>query len=110
MHASLHCHVSFICSVIFTKSRNVDCGRDTDTREERREGIDGEGREDGGKKYARHMNFPKFLTIQFNQFNSIKKLAYTPYVAKVFVGVGHDGWRPDETFNQKPPFVAQKCS
>ena len=30
----------------------------------RREGIKGEGREDRGRKYARHMNFQKFLTTK----------------------------------------------
>ena len=54
----------FICSVIFTISCSVDCRRETDTREGRREGISGEGREDGGRKYARHVNFQKFLTTK----------------------------------------------
>ena len=46
MHASLHCVVLLICSIIFTISRSVDCRRGTDTREGRREGIRGEGREE----------------------------------------------------------------
>ena len=64
MHTSLHCHMLFICSVIFTISRNVDCRRETNTRQGRREGISGEGREDRGRKYARHMNSQKFLTTK----------------------------------------------
>ena len=64
MHAFLYCHVLFIYSVIFTISRNVDCRRETDTREGGREGISGEGREDRGRKYARDMNFQKFLTTK----------------------------------------------
>ena len=64
MHASLHCHVLFICSVIFKISRNVDCRRETNTREGRSEGISGERREDGGRKYARRVNFQKFLTTK----------------------------------------------
>ena len=54
-------NVLFICSVIFTISRSVDCGRETDTREERREEIRGEGRKDRGTKYMRKYNFQKFL-------------------------------------------------
>ena len=46
MHTSLHCHVLLICSIIFTISRSVDCRRGTDTREGRREGTRGEGREE----------------------------------------------------------------
>ena len=64
MHASLYCLVLFICSVLFTISRSVDCRRGTDTRERRREGVRGEGRKDRGRKYARHMNFQKFLTTK----------------------------------------------
>ena len=50
MHASLRCHVLFICSVIFTISRNVDCRRETDTREIQgeKESVAREGRIEGG--------------------------------------------------------------
>ena len=49
MHASLHfLDVLFMSSIIFTISRSVDCRRETDTREGRRQGIRGEGREDRG--------------------------------------------------------------
>ena len=54
----------FICSVIFIITCSVDCRRGTNTREGRREGIRGEGREDWGRKYVRHMNFQKFLTTK----------------------------------------------
>ena len=42
-------------------------------------------------------------TIQFFsiQFKSIKKLDYLPYVARLFVGVGHDGWRLDGEYSLK---------
>ena len=40
-------------------------------------------------------------SIQLKQFNSIKKLDYTPYVARLFVGVGHDGWRLDGEYSLK---------
>ena len=60
----MHCHVLLICSVIFTISRSVDYSRGTDMREGRREGIRGEGKENTGRKYARHMNIQKFLTMK----------------------------------------------
>ena len=44
----LYKNVFLICSVIFTISRSVDCRRETDTREGRREKIRGEGRQDRG--------------------------------------------------------------
>ena len=50
MHASWQRHVFFICSVIFTISRNVDCRRETDTRElgkERGGSVAREGRMEG---------------------------------------------------------------
>ena len=64
MHASLYCLVLFICSVFFSISRSVDFRRGTDMRKGRRKGIKGERREDRGRKYARHMNFQKFLTTK----------------------------------------------
>ena len=57
-------NVSLICFVIFTISRSVDCRRETDTREARRGEIRGEGRQDRGGKYVRHMNFQKFLMMK----------------------------------------------
>ena len=53
-----------LCSVIFTISLSVDCRRGTDTREGRKEGIRGEGREDRGRKYTRHLKSQKFLTTK----------------------------------------------
>ena len=47
---------------MFTISRSADCMGGTDTREGRRKGIRGEGKEERWRKYARHMNFKKFLT------------------------------------------------
>ena len=81
MHASLYCLVLFICSVSFTASRNVDYRRRNDTREGRKEGTRGEGKEDR-RKYARHMNFQKLLTTTPLLLQNTLKLTYSTVKTK----------------------------